>query len=169
MKNTAVIGIVLIALIGTAAYAAVSGYIPGYVPAAPTAISPAPSTTPPPPPPPTPSGNTGSITGTVLVGPACPGATQVPPDPKCAPHGYQTLVSVYAVNGSARGALVTSARTDSNGVFTFSLAPGTYAVEAQGGSPYPICASVKNPDTQSVIVRAGETTSISISCDNGIR
>ena len=60
-------------------------------------------------------------------------------------------------------------RTDSNGVFTFSLAPGTYDVEAQGGNPYPLCAAAQNPDTQHVIVQAGQMTSLSIMCDNGIR
>jgi hypothetical protein len=165
MNRTALIGIVIIALIGVTAYAAVQGYIPGYTRVAPTATSSESTTTPPP----APSGDKGVITGKVMVGPTCPGATRVPPDPNCAPHGYQTLVSVYVENGSVRGALITSVRTDASGVFTFSLAPGTYAVEAQGGNPYPLCAAVKNPDTQNVTVRAGQTTSIEISCDNGIR
>ena len=91
MNKTALIGIFIIALIGATAYAALQGYIPGYAPVTPT-TTPTESTTPPP----TPSGNnTGTITGTVMVGSTCPGATRMPPDPQCAPHGYQTLVSVY--------------------------------------------------------------------------
>ncbi|MDO8514555.1 MAG: carboxypeptidase-like regulatory domain-containing protein [bacterium] len=103
----------------------------------------------------------GTIQGRVTLGPTCPVET-VPPDPSCAtqPYPYQTTVTA---TGGGRSVTVP---TDAAGSFRVSLTPGTYTVSAAGGNnTFPSCAKAE----QSVELKAGQTTTVDISCDTGIR
>ena len=55
--------------------------------------------------------------------------------------------------------------TDENGFYSVKVKPGTYDVEASGGSPLPSCAK----QVVTVVAKTGQTTTANISCDTGIR
>ena len=100
----------------------------------------------------------GTVQGRVTLSPTCPVET-VPPDPSCAPRPFQTTVTA---TGGGRSVTVP---TDAAGSFSVSLAPGTYTVSAAGSDIFPSCAK----ESQSVELKAGQTTTVNISCDSGIR
>lgn len=100
----------------------------------------------------------GVVEGKVLLSPICP-VEHTPPDPNCAPKGYQTTIRI----ASAGSASVTAA-SDASGFFTVSLDPGTYTVTAGTGSSIPpTCRSTQ------VTVAPKSTQTITIECDTGIR
>ena len=107
-------------------------------------------------PPPTPAG---IITGLVLLGPICP-VERIPPDPACAPKPYQTKIDIF--KGVSK-IPYKSIATDSVGRFTLSLIPGSYVLQAAGGSIYPRCSNLL------VQVIAGRTVKAIVNCDSGIR
>ena len=99
------------------------------------------------------------VQGTVSLGPTCP-VERTPPDPTCAPKPYATAVIVYR-SGSQSAFLM--GNSDANGLFKFSLPPGSYTLEATSGKTFPRCAPVK------ITVPASGYASTTISCDTGIR
>lgn len=99
------------------------------------------------------------VRGTVLLGPTCP-VERIPPDPACAPKPYATAITVYRANSSAPFLLGNS---NQNGVFEFSLSPGSYTLKASGGTMLPRC----NP--MNVTIEPDSYVSADISCDTGIR
>lgn len=102
----------------------------------------------------------GTVTGQVLLGPTC-AVERVPPDPLCADKPYQTTIQVQSINPSAP---YTTISTDASGAFSVSLDPGTYIFTPQGGaSRFPICSAAQ------VVVFAGQTQTIKLHCDTGIR
>jgi hypothetical protein len=105
----------------------------------------------------------GTVAGSVLLGPTCP-VEHIPPYPQCAPKPYQATVSAYRVGSTA---VLQSTQSGTDGVFTFSIPPGSYTLQAGsasgGGSYFPRCASVP------VSVTADETVRVTIHCDTGIR
>lgn len=101
----------------------------------------------------------GVISGRVTLGPTCP-VERIPPDPACAPRPYETTVIAKLAGKSTEAG---RAKSDANGHFSLSLAPGTYDVSAIGGNVYPRCES------QRVAVAKGATTTITLICDTGIR
>jgi hypothetical protein len=109
---------------------------------------------------PEPGGTTpGALTGQVTLSPICP-VERIPPDPACAPKPYQTTVTVSRVNSAVPAVMTES---DAQGMFRFTLPPGSYNVVAGGGNRLPTCAPV------TATVQEGQTTTADISCDTGIR
>jgi len=110
-------------------------------------------------PPPLPTESSGTLVGSVTLSPTCP-VERIPPDPQCAPKPYVTKIDITRAGTSN---IVAAGESASDGSFTFALPPGTYNVQAQGGTVYPRCS----PITAHITSHA--TTTISISCDTGIR
>lgn len=102
---------------------------------------------------------TSGVQGTVSLGPTCP-VMRDPPDPQCADKPYATAIVVYRVGSSAPFILGSS---DASGVFKFSLAPGSYTLQAKGGTTLPRC------NEMNVTVPATGYVTADISCDTGIR
>lgn len=102
---------------------------------------------------------TSGVRGTVLLGPTCP-VERDPPDPQCADKPYATAILVFRTGAKTPFVIGNS---DTNGVFQFSLPPGTYTIEAGNGTKLPSC-----PPT-SVTVKAEGYTAVTLSCDSGIR
>lgn len=102
---------------------------------------------------------TGTISGSVNIGPTCP-VERIPPDPKCAPKAYPTSINITK---SENTEIIKTIQTDQNGTFNVELDSGTYVLQAQGGNILPRCPEV------SVEVKAGQDTNTEISCDSGIR
>lgn len=110
---------------------------------------------------PKPAAAKGVVSGSVLLSPICP-VEHNPPDPRCAPKGYQTSIRIYP--SSAAGALLMTISSDAAGAFKVSLGPGTYTFKPLGGmSMPPTCPSVQ------VTVSAGKSQTLNLSCDTGIR
>ncbi|MDP2651993.1 MAG: hypothetical protein Q8O94_02565 [bacterium] len=99
------------------------------------------------------------VRGEVLLGPTCP-VERIPPDPACAERPYVTAIAVYRTGSKSPFILGSS---DTNGLFNFSLPPGSYTLKATGGTMLPRC----NPVDITVAPDAYATTTIS--CDTGIR
>lgn len=105
------------------------------------------------------SGTPTAINGFVKLSPICP-VGRVPPDPACAPRGFETEVKIL---GAQSKSLIKTIRTKSDGSFSTTLPNGKYIINAVGGNPYPRCGDA---------VLAFETphaASIELSCDTGIR
>lgn len=99
------------------------------------------------------------VRGTVTLGPTCP-VEQYPPSASCADKPYQTLISIFRQSDMAHAFVIT--QSDAQGVFSASLPPGDYTIEA-GQSSIPRCAKV------SVVVGPSAYAIADISCDSGIR
>lgn len=104
----------------------------------------------------------GSIEVAVAAGPVCP-VEQEPPDPNCAPRPVEGA-RIFVQPGDGRDIMVGEAITDAGGVATITIAPGDYVViggEVEGlmGRPEPVV----------VTVAAGQTVTITLSYDTGIR
>ena len=106
----------------------------------------------------TPLGATGVLRGTVTLSPICP-VERMPPDPNCAPRGYEGRIEVLRT-----GAVFASAQSNAQGQFMFTLPPGAYEVRAVGKNPFPSCM-----EKQPFSVISGNTVSVELSCDTGIR
>jgi hypothetical protein len=95
------------------------------------------------------------VTGRVTAGPTCP-VEQVghpcPPRPVTA--------TIKAQQGRR---VVARARSDSNGHYAMTLAPGRYTLLVQTGSQFPRCPAT------AVSVPANQVVTADISCDTGIR
>jgi len=99
----------------------------------------------------------GTLVGRVTLSPICP-VERNPPDPNCAPKGYQTNITVRK-----NGQVVTSATSDANGQYRLTLAPGEYQIEPKGGQVMPRCSA------ETAVVKANVATTLDLSCDTGIR
>jgi hypothetical protein len=99
------------------------------------------------------------VRGTVELGPTCP-VERIPPDPNCADRPYATTVTVYRIGSNSAFA---EGRSDTDGVFQFSLPPGSYTLKAAGGTVLPRCSPAD------VTVGQGGFATTTISCDSGIR
>ncbi len=103
--------------------------------------------------------NKSGASGVVTLSPTCP-VERIPPDPNCAPKFYSTTINVMKKGSSL---IIKTTKSDTNGKFSVELTPGSYILQAQGGTVMPRC-----PET-SVIVESGKYTNTEISCDTGIR
>ncbi len=99
------------------------------------------------------------VRGTVSLSPTCP-VERVPPDPACAPKPYEAPIAILR-KGEQKPFVVGTSNAE--GVFQFSLAPGSYTLLTGELKKIPHCASVE------VLVKANEYASTTISCDSGIR
>ena len=99
------------------------------------------------------------IQGTVSLGPTCP-VERVPPNPQCADKPYAAAIIVYHTGSHS---VFIMGNSDTNGVFKFSLPPGSYTLKALSGNVSPRCTPVN------VEVPASGYASTTIFCDTGIR
>lgn len=99
------------------------------------------------------------IRGVVMLGPTCP-VEHIPPLPNCADKPYSTLIAVFKVTDPVHAIILTKSNAD--GSFKISLPPGEYILGA-GESSLPRC---NHPQ---ITVKANTYSSITISCDTGIR
>lgn len=97
------------------------------------------------------------VEGLVLRGPICP-VMKDPPDPNCADKPYATEIEVLR-----GGTLFSRGTSGEDGKFKISLPPGEYVVRASGGRVFPRCSE------EAANVGSSGYTSVSISCDTGIR
>ena len=97
------------------------------------------------------------ITGRVTLSPVCP-VERIPPDPRCAPRGYET--DIKALDGDS---VAGTTRTGADGTFTLIVPYGTYTIEAGGGAVYPRCSPI------TIIAQSPVLNGYAISCDTGIR
>ena len=107
-----------------------------------------------------PQATTGSISGTVLLGPTCP-VVMDPPDPECDDKPYATSLIVTTVDGAK---VIKQFSSDAAGKFSVALAPGEYIIRsAAAANILPYC--------QSPVFRvsASTITEVAVSCDTGIR
>ncbi len=110
--------------------------------------------------PPFETGAASGIRGTVLLGPTCP-VQKNPPDPQCADKPYAAKLVLTAKGGTS---VLKEFSADQYGAFTLDLAPGTYTIKPSPSSaPLPRCQS------EDVTINQATYTSVSISCDSGIR
>lgn len=103
---------------------------------------------------------TGTLTGTVSIGPLCPvEPCNIPPERLAAAYEARPIIV-----STPDGKQVTSVVADPVTGYSISLAPGTYVVDIPhqgiGGSP---------DLPQTVTIRSGETVRLDISVDTGIR
>ncbi len=103
------------------------------------------------------NGGFGYLTGRVTTSPTCP-VERIPPDPKCAPKGYQTGIFVTSQYFNQQ---ITS---DPNGYYSINLTPGTYSLKPVAANILPRCTEVNN-----VKINKDATTTVNIDCDSGIR
>lgn len=99
------------------------------------------------------------ITGTVTLSPTCP-IERIPPDPSCAPKLYSTSINIMKTGSTG---IIKTIQSNSIGVFSVDLAPGSYTLQAQGGNSLPRCSEV------STVVKNDQYTTVNIFCDTGIR
>ncbi|MFA6494892.1 MAG: hypothetical protein WC246_00805 [Candidatus Paceibacterota bacterium] len=99
------------------------------------------------------------IRGTIMLGPTCP-VEHMPPDPNCADKPYQTLVSIFRASDPTHPFLLIMSNV--SGTFSVSVPPGQYTLSA-GESRLPSC------DHPSITVLPHAFSSVTISCDTGIR
>ncbi|MCI0619854.1 hypothetical protein L0Y40_02355 [Candidatus Wolfebacteria bacterium] len=100
---------------------------------------------------------TSGIRGTVTLGPQCPVVQAGVP---CPDKPYNTTIEIFRLGSNNPLAIITS---NAEGKFEIPLAPGTYTVAPQGGTPYPLC------DSTTVAVTEGTFTETVVLCDTGIR
>jgi hypothetical protein len=105
-----------------------------------------------------PGPDSGTLKGRVTISPTCP-TERTPPDPKCAPKPYKTVVTIR----NPQGTVVAQQPTDEQGAFQLQLPSGTYSLIPKSGEPLPRCAA------KDVIVKAHAEMTAALSCDSGIR
>jgi len=96
------------------------------------------------------------IDGIALRGPMCP--VQSIDDP-CPDLPYEAWIGVR----TAAGAHVTRVRSGEDGRFRVGLRAGSYVLEPESGTPFPVASD------QAVVVEEGVYTEVVISFDTGIR
>ncbi|MDE2399938.1 MAG: hypothetical protein KGL67_02950 [Patescibacteria group bacterium] len=110
-----------------------------------------------------PVGNTSSksgLSGMVTLGPTCP-VEPVQPSPTCSPKPYATSISIMKAGS---GNIIKTIQSNNLGAFSVNLEPGSYNLQAKGGTTLPRCGAV------TATVMSGKfTNNIQISCDTGIR
>ncbi len=103
----------------------------------------------------------GVLEGKLSIGPICP-VERVPPDPSCQPT--PEMYKAWPLEISQKGKKVATIVAN-DGTFSVELAPGTYVVDLErkqgiGGSSL-LPATVK--------ITSGETTTLELDIDTGIR
>jgi hypothetical protein len=106
---------------------------------------------------PAPSTSESGLSGTVLTGPTCPVVR--PDDPNCGDKPYQ---GQFAVRNPIDATIVARFSTNAAGTFQVVLAPGKYAVE-------PVVKIGVSNQSQTVMVKAGSMTHVTLTFDTGIR
>ena len=102
------------------------------------------------------------VRGTVLFSPVCPVETD-PPDPACAPQPGPATVELARPDGI----VVAQDRAGDDGEFSLSAPPGVYTVLTFG--PDSAVGGGCVPDPPEVTVEPDTSTTITVTCDTGIR
>ena len=106
----------------------------------------------------------GTLTGAISIGPICP-VESYPPRPECVPSREAYASREFLVFSADQTKTITSFHADANGKYNVTLVPGTYViVPAKMGMGY---ISKDLPKTITII--EGQTTTLNISVDTGIR
>ena len=109
---------------------------------------------------PVPESETGTLTGTVSIGPLCPvEPCNISEDRIASAYAARTIII-----SDPKGSVVALAVPDPRTGYMVTLKPGTYIVDIQRQG---IGGSTQLPTT--VTIRAGETIRLDISIDTGIR
>jgi hypothetical protein len=111
---------------------------------------------------PTPGGDVGTLRIEVVAGPVCP-VEQDPPDPDCEPRAVDGA-RILVQPGDGRDIVAGEATTDADGHATIELAPGEYIVvgiEVEG--------LMGLPEPATVVVESGESVTVTLAYDTGIR
>lgn len=105
-------------------------------------------------------GPRGTLVGDVVAGPTCPvESIEHPCPPKPVPHRQVTIET-------PGGTVVTTTTTDVNGHFSVTLPPGNYVIRVLVG---PGLLGIRQLTPGNVTVVAGQTVSVKITLDTGIR
>ncbi len=176
MKSTHLIAtVIVLLLVAGAVFTLRPLYSSSPVVTVPTAVSPTPiggvittttttstttTTTPTPHPAPPPVG-TGTLAGSISIGPVCPVEQAGHP---CTPTPEMYAAHVVSVYTADHSKVLMTLTPDAHGAFSAKLSPGTYVVDVQHQA---VGSTQGAPST--VIIKAGESTSVSISIDTGIR
>lgn len=103
----------------------------------------------------------GTIIGTVLLGPTCP-VLRDPPDQACADRPFETELQLTSLDGSR---VVLQFQSNADGIFSVATAPGEYRVRhANTGLPFPHCNT-----SEKIAVTTDQISEVSVLCDTGIR
>lgn len=108
------------------------------------------------------TGATGTLEIEVVAGPVCP-VERDPPDPGCEPRPVEGA-RILVQPGDGREVVVGEATTDTDGHATVDLAPGDYRVVGLD-----VEGLMGRPDPPTVTVGAGETVTVMLAYDTGIR
>lgn len=120
------------------------------------------------------SGNTGVISGVVMAGPTC-GAEPAGSPGACGPRPVPgKTVSIISVSATATvtiaqpptAPVIATATTDSQGQFSINVPPGSYVVLV---TPPSTGFSMRQTNLPLVAVAAGQTVSVTVNLDTGIR
>jgi len=103
--------------------------------------------------------NFGVIQGQVVVSPACPGPTR----PGCDTKPLQAQLQLETSDGKIFLKLI---RTTQPGRFSVKVAPGTYRIHAL---PFKSALLPRPPDDEIVTVQRGQTVTIQVIYDSGLR
>ena len=120
------------------------------------------------------TGTTGVISGVVMAGPTC-GAEPAGSPAACGPKPVAgKTVNIISVSATATvtisqppsGPVIASATTDSQGRFSVNVPPGSYVVVV---APPSSGFSMRQTNLPLVAVAAGQTASVTVELDTGIR
>lgn len=100
-----------------------------------------------------------TLYGSVTLSPTCP-VERVDNMPQCAPKPYVTEVTAFDESSFE---LVASTKTTNSGTFILNLLPGNYTIRARDGAVFPRC------EEKILRLLENSTSSITLSCDSGIR
>lgn len=107
---------------------------------------------------------TGTLSGTMTIGPVCP-VEQV--NNPCKPSAQMYAARKVAVYKADKTTLVTTLTPDANGKFSAALAAGTYYVNMASPQQGGVGGVSGVPAT--IVIQAGVSTPLSIDVDTGIR
>jgi hypothetical protein len=102
------------------------------------------------------------VRGTVLFSPVCP-VERDPPDPACAPRPGPATVQLSRTDGIG----FAEEQAGDDGRFSLTVPPGVYSVHAFGAASG--VGGGCQPDPAEVTLEPGTSTTVTVSCDTGIR
>jgi hypothetical protein len=103
----------------------------------------------------------GRLSGTVTIGPNCPGPTTTASCPT-PPFAYeQRKIVVY---DEAKAKLLHTVDIDTQGLYTILLLPGTYTIDLKG-----VGADKTSDLPTKVTIRANAATVVNVNVDTGLR
>ena len=106
----------------------------------------------------------GILSGTVSIGPLCP-VERIPPDPGCQPTLETYKAWPVAVWTSGKKTKIEQIAVAADGTFRVELSPGSYVVDAEN----PRSGIGRSNLPANVAIKAGETTTLNVNFDTGIR